>query len=113
MSFGVTCRSIRSTTKKGNALDVLAFLLALGFLSVAHTNVKAIETSFALLRRKFGERDTRIRNSVTHRLQLVQLIPTSLLALAVLPYAGAQVSAASINFSVVNIGNTSSSQWAT
>jgi len=113
MSFGVTFRSIRSTTKKGNALDVLAFLLALGFLSVAHANVKAIEASFALLRRKFGQRDTPIRNSVTHRLRLVHLIPTALLALAMLPYAEAQLASASINFGVVNIGNTSSTQTAT
>jgi hypothetical protein len=113
MSFGVTFRGIRPATKKVNAFEVLAFLLALGFLWIAHANVKAIEASIALLRRKFGQRDTRTRNSVTHRFRLIRLISTALLAMAMLPYAEAQVSPPSINFSVVNIGSTSSSQTAT
>jgi hypothetical protein len=113
MSFVVTFRGIRPITKNGNAFKVLAFLLSLAFLLVADANVKAIEASFALLRRKFGQRDARSRSFVTHRVRLVHLIPTVLLALAMLPYAEAQVFPASINLGVVNIGNTSSSQTVT
>jgi hypothetical protein len=116
MSFGVTSRDIRPATKKVNAFEVLAFFLALGFLSVEHANVKVIEASFALLRRKFGQRDTRTRNSVTHRFRPIHLMLTALLACLVTSMASiaeAQVFPASINFVVVNIGSTSPSQMVT
>jgi hypothetical protein len=94
----------------------LAFFLALGFLSVEHADVKVIEASFALLRRKFWQRDTRTRNSVTHRFRPIHLMLAALLTCLVTSMASiaeAQVFPASINFVVVNIGSTSPSQMVT
>ena len=110
------CLFLRASAKSPsevNTFEVLAFLLALGFLSVGQANVKAIETSFALLRRKFRQRDTRIKNSVTHRFRLIHLMLAALLACLVTSMASIAQAQVSIKFGVVETESPSSFQTLT